>query len=157
MATSGRRSKKDDAESMTSDRFVVDASVAIAWVHPGQATVATQTLLSSLAEGAVFEVPSIWPLEVANALISLKRRGRLTERERRLASEWLRLLPHAIDSEASVIAFDVLSDLAAKHGLSVYDAAYLELAGRRGLALVSKDGALLAAARKARVAVWAAS
>jgi predicted nucleic acid-binding protein len=147
MATSGRRSKKDDAESMTSDRFVVDASVAIAWVHPGQATVATQTLLSSLAEGAVFEVPSI----------SLKRRGRLTERERRLASEWLRLLPHAIDSEASVMAFDVLSDLAAKHGLSVYDAAYLELAGRRGLALVSKDGALVAAARKARVAVWAAS
>jgi len=142
---------------MTSDRFVVDASVAIAWVDRGQATVATQTLLSSLAEGAVFEVPSIWPLEVANALISLKRRGRLTERERRLASEWLRLLPHAIDSEASVMAFDVLSDLAAKHGLSVYDAAYLEMAGRRGLALVSKDGALVAAARKARVAVWAAS
>ena len=74
-----------------------------------------------------------------------------------MASEWLRLLPHAIDSEASVMAFDVLSDLAAKHGLSVYDAAYLELAGRRGLALVSKDGALVAAARKARVAVWAAS
>ena len=75
MPTSGRRSKMDDAESMTSDRFVVDASVAIAWVHPGQATVATQTLLSSLAEGAVFEVPSIWPLEVANVAAARKARG----------------------------------------------------------------------------------
>jgi hypothetical protein len=68
---------------MTPTRFVADASVAIGWVHPGQATPATQAMLAAIAAGAVCEVPAIWPLEVANALLVLRRRGRITERERR--------------------------------------------------------------------------
>ena len=80
-------------------RFVADASVAIAWVHPGQATATTQALLASIADGAVFEVPVIWPLEVANALLVLRRRGRLTERERKVAAETLHMLP-SIRTEA---------------------------------------------------------
>jgi predicted nucleic acid-binding protein len=47
-----------------------------------------------------------------------------------------------------------LSELAAAHDLSVYDAAYLELAERRGLVLGCKDGPLRAAARRAGVALW---
>jgi len=68
-----------------SDAFVADASVAIAWVHPAQATDATQALLKSIRSGAGIHVPALWPLEVANALLVLTRRKRLTEDERRLA------------------------------------------------------------------------
>jgi len=135
-------------------RFVADASVAIAWVHPGQATTTTQALLASIADGAVFEVPVIWPLEVANALLVLRRRGRLTERERKVAAETLRMLPFIVDADTSSLAFGPLSEIGAKYGLSVYDAAYLDLAKRRGLPLACKDGPLLAATRKARVAIW---
>ena len=56
------------------ETFVVDASVAVAWVHPAQATAETQALLAALESGAVVEVPAIWPLEVANALLVLSRR-----------------------------------------------------------------------------------
>lgn len=138
-------------------RFVADASIAVAWIHPGQATAATQSMLAAIAEGAVFEVPVIWPLEVANALLVLKRRGRITERERKLALERLGALPHIIDGEAPAVAFGRLSELAAAYGLSVYDAAYLELAQRRQLPLGCKDGVLLAAARRARVGIWPAT
>lgn len=141
---------------MARGTFVADASVAIAWVHAGQATATTQALLVAIAEGAVFEVPGIWPLEVANALLVLRRRGVLTERERRLAAERLHMLPYVVDADTSFLAFGVLSEFGAKYGLSVYDAAYLELAKRRGLPLACKDGPLIAAARKARVAIWTA-
>lgn len=136
------------------DRFVADASVAIAWVHPDQATAATQAMLSAIAQGAVVEVPALWPLEVANALLSLTRRGKITERERKLALERLGMLPQVVDGDAASLAFSSVSDLARRHGLSVYDATYLELAKRRNLVLASKDAALLDAAKKARVAVW---
>lgn len=134
--------------------FVADASVAIAWVHAGQATPTTQALLAAIADGAIFEVPAIWPLEVANALLVLRRRGRLTERERTAAMEGLGRLPHVVDAEAIDLAFGPLCDLGAKYGISVYDAAYIELAKRRGLPLACKDGPLLAAARRARVPIW---
>jgi len=134
--------------------FVADASIAIAWIHPSQATAATQSMLAAIAEGAVFEVPAIWSLEVANALIVLKRRERITERERKFAIERLAMLPHVIDGESPAFAFGRISELAIKYGLSVYDAAYLELAQRRRLPLGCKDGPLLEAARKARVEIW---
>lgn len=139
---------------MKPTRFVADASVAIAWAHPGQATAATQAMLEAIAAGAVFEVPSLWPLEVANALLVLRRRGHITERERRLAAEHLLMLPHVIDGDGVSLAFTRLTDLGAKYDLSIYDAAYLELAMRRDLPLATKDGPLGTAARKARVATW---
>lgn len=142
---------------MPPPRFVADASVAIGWVHPAQATAMTQSLLGSIADGAIFEVPALWPLEVANVLLVLRRRGRLTERERKRAADTLQRLPHVVDGEASSAAFGVLSALAAKYGLSVYDAAYLELAIRRDLPLATKDASLVVAAKKARVAVCSAS
>jgi len=63
-------------------------------------------------------------------------------------------LPARIDHEAAVFAFGRLSDLATKHGLSVYDAAYLELAQRRKLALACKDEKLRQAARRSGVRLW---
>lgn len=134
--------------------FVADASVAIGWVHPAQATAHTRAMLDAIAEGATLEVPALWPLEVANALSVLQRRRKLTEDERQAGLGWLRGLPLRIDHEMAMLAFSRLSELASAHQLSVYDAAYLELAQRRRLVLGCKDGPLRTAARRARVSLW---
>jgi predicted nucleic acid-binding protein len=134
--------------------FVADASVAIGWVHPGQATAYTAAMLDAIADGAAIEVPALWPLEVANALTVLVRRKRLTEAERQVGLGWLRGLPLRIDHEMASLAFSRLSDLATAHQLSIYDAAYLELAQRRKLALACADGPLRKAARQSGVSLW---
>ena len=135
--------------------FVADASVAIGWVHPGQATPQTDAMLDAIADGATLEVPALWPLEVANALLVLVRRRKLTEEDRQAGLGWLRGLRIRVDHEMSALALSRLSELATTHRLSVYDAAYLELALRRSLILGCKDGPLRTAARKADVRLWA--
>ena len=134
--------------------FVADASVAIGWVHPAQATSETAAMLAAIAEGATLEVPAIWPVEVANALLVLVRRRKLTEDDRQTALRWLGGLRVRVDDEGTFLAFSRLSELAATHQLSVYDAAYLELAQRRKLALGCKDGPLRKAASHALVGLW---
>lgn len=134
--------------------FIADASVALGWVHPGQATAHTTAMLEAVAEGATIEVPALWLLEVANALTILVRRRKLTEAERQTGLGWLRGLPLRIDHEMASLAFSRLSDLASAHQLSVYDAAYLELAQRRKLVLGCKDGPLRKAARQSGVRLW---
>ena len=69
--------------------FIADASVAVGWVHPAQATTQTAAMLDALADGATLEVPALWPLEVTNALTALVRRKKLTEAERQAALGWL--------------------------------------------------------------------
>ena len=92
---------------------------------------------------------------MANALKVLVRRRKLSEDERQTGLGWLRALPLRIDHEMASLAFSRLSELAAAHQLSVYDAAYLELAQRRRLALGCKDGPLRKAAKQAGVSLWA--
>jgi predicted nucleic acid-binding protein len=134
--------------------FVADASVAIGWVHPGQATKQTAAMLAAIADGATLEIPALWPLEVANALLVLVRRRKLTEDDRQVALGWLRGLRLRLDHEMTALAFSRLSELADAHQLSVYDAAYLELAQRRKLVLGCKDGPLRTAATHAGVTLW---
>jgi predicted nucleic acid-binding protein len=135
--------------------FVADASVAIGWVHPAQATGQTAAMLDAIADGATLEVPALWPLEVANALLVLVRRRKLQEDERQSGLGWLRGLRLRLDHDMASLAFSRLSELAAAHQLSVYDAAYLDLAQRRRLVLGCKDGPLRTAAQHAGVGLWA--
>lgn len=134
--------------------FVADASVAVGWVHPAQATSQTAAMLDAIAGGATLEVPALWPLEVANALTVLMRRRKLTHEERDTALGWLRALRLRVDHEMASLAFSRLSELAITYGLSVYDAVYLELAQRRKLLLGCKDGPLRKAAAKSGVQLW---
>jgi predicted nucleic acid-binding protein len=134
--------------------FAVDASVAVAWVHPAQATRQTNRMLDAIAEGATLEVPALWPVEVANALTVLVRRRKITADERQTALAWLRRLGPRVDHEMAALAFTRLSEMAADYRLSVYDAAYLELATRRQLALGCKDGPLRNAAKQCGVRLW---
>lgn len=135
------------------DRLVVDASVATAWVHPAQATTQTDALLIQIGQGTKVVVPALWPLEMANVLLVLERRKKLTAEERTTALIALRALAFTLDHEMSVLAFTKLSQLGSELALSVYDAAYLELALRLKLPLACKDGPLREAARRRRVQV----
>lgn len=128
--------------------FVIDASVGFAWVHPHQATTETDKLLDSLGRGTLVIVPSLWSLEVANALLVAVRRKKMTAQERTSALEYLRCLNITIDSEGSALAFSTLSALAETYDLSIYDACYLELALRRRVPLGSRDAPLCAAAKQ---------
>ena len=114
--------------------FVADASVAVGWVHPARATPEMAAMLDAIAEGA--------------------RRRKLTQDERQTALGWLRVLPLRVDHEMSSLAFSRLSELATSHHLSVYDAAYLELAQRRKLMLSCTDGPLRNAALQSGVRIW---
>lgn len=128
--------------------IVVDATVSAAWFLPDEATPFTEATLQATARGEVW-VPALRLLEIGNLMLSAQRRKRITETKRReliAAASALRL---RIDREP--VAMTELDTLAARHGLSTYDASYLELALRRGLPLATQDQALLAAMAAAGV------
>jgi predicted nucleic acid-binding protein len=133
--------------------FVLDCSVTLAWCFPDEKATYPDSVLDALADTTAW-VPSLWHLEVANALLSGERRQRATEAD---TVNWLRLLralPISIDDETVNRARADILHLARARNLSSYDAAYLELALRRGLPLATLDGELLAAAKAAGVAEY---
>ena len=135
------------------EAFVADASVGVAWVHPAQVTPETALLLEAVSDGAQVFAPALWPLEVSNALLVLVRRKKLTLGERGRSLSGIQNLRVSLDHEMSSLAFTKLSGLAHEHELSVYDAAYFELAQRLKLPLACKDGKLRHAARRAHIKV----
>lgn len=132
------------ADAAASPGWVIDASVTLPWFFPDEATPFTEGLLDALGAQPLW-APTLWVLECTNVLQSAQRRRRIdAQRRAEIASE-LSALPVRIDSE--IPDFVSLDRLAAAHGLSAYDAAYLELALRRSLTLVSLDARLIAAAK----------
>ena len=131
---------------------VVDSSVTVAWLLADERTEATVSVFRTVArQGAV--APSIWPIEVANALTIAKRRSRITHAVRDQHLSDLARLPIDIDSDTVAHAWNATLKLADAHGLTVYDAAYLELAQRRRLPLATLDTALIRAANAAGLQV----
>src|SRR5437868_7349945 len=102
--------------------WVIDSSVAFSWVHASQATAETDHLLEELEAGAEVVIPALWFAEVANSLLALQRRRKLTNEQRKLALQTLSSLGLTIDDEPARTTFTTTSDLAEKHGLTVYDA-----------------------------------
>jgi predicted nucleic acid-binding protein len=132
--------------------FVLDNSVALAWCFEDEQTPDLLALLDRVAEaGAV--APMVWPLEAQNGLLMAERRRRLDAGKRAQLAQLLRDLPIALDAETAGQAWTDTTRLADRHGLSVYDASYLEVARRRGLPLATTDRALRAAAEASGVAL----
>ena len=119
--------------------FVLDASATLPWCFEDEATTATEALLAQLKTGDTALVPAHWPFEIANGLLTAVRRGRISGEKRGRFLTDLRSLPIQIDPESTAEAFDSALALAERYGLTVYDAAYLELAKRRGLPLGSLE------------------
>lgn len=128
-------------------RFVLDASIVLTWCFPDEEARKAEEISERIALGDQPAVTSFWRHEVLNALLMGERRKRLTSDLTRTFIQDLERLPVKVDAPESVIVFQVTQGLCRKHGLTAYDAAYLELAMRNRFALATADGALERAAR----------
>ncbi|MCB9949156.1 MAG: type II toxin-antitoxin system VapC family toxin [Rhodospirillaceae bacterium] len=130
--------------------LVLDCSVAVSWCFEDEAAPEIDALLETVRdEGAI--VPTLWHLEVANVLVMAERRGRLSAADTAARLHLLGELPVDTDDGTAHRAWAETIALARAQHLTAYDAAYLELAMRKGLPLATKDGDLAAAARRSGV------
>jgi predicted nucleic acid-binding protein len=133
--------------------FVVDASITLAWCFEDELKPGTDDVLHRLLlEGGI--APAHWPLEIANALRFAASSGRVDSaaigRARSIVSDLpIDVLPVQTSTALGLI------EPAQRHDLTVYDAAYMQLADIRGLGLATLDQRLAAACRSAGVSVIA--
>ena len=132
------------------EEFVLDSSMAVAWSFEDETDDYADYVQGQLSTKRAI-VPSLWPLEVANALLVGERRKRSTEADTSNWTTMLAGLPIRIDDQTNAHAWTTTLGLARFHNLSAYDAAYLELAIRRSLPLATLDEQLKAAAKTAGV------
>lgn len=124
--------------------------MALAWCFADEQEPYAVAVLRLLENRAAI-VPSVWPLEVANAFVIAERRGRLQPARTAALIAEIAKLGIEVDSHTSVQAWKETLTLARRYGLSVYDAAYLELAIRESLPLATLDQALAKVARRVKL------
>ena len=126
--------------------LVLDSSATLAWIYSDETTDPIRRLFDAVADdGAV--VPALWRLEIANSLTVAVRRGRIDANFRRAVLSDLALLDITADDHTDVHAWGETLSVADRFQLTVYDAAYLELAQRRNLPLATLDRELRVAAK----------
>ena len=118
--------------------LVLDSSAALAWIYDDEATDEIRRVFEAVAEQGAF-VPSLWRLEIANSLTVAVRNGRVDHEFRRGALADLRDLDVIVDSQTDSRAWNATLEFADRFLLTVYDAAYVELAHRRALPLATLD------------------
>lgn len=131
--------------------FVLDNSVVTGWFLPEQATAYCAAIAVQLESDKAL-VPALWQLELANVLKTACTRGKLALDTVRQILDALGNLPIEIDAGPAP-GHRQLFELAMRHKLSSYDAAYLELAMRHGLPIATQDVQLKEAAIAAGIDV----
>ena len=126
--------------------FVLDCSIAVAWLFDDEARPETDALLDRLKDDSAL-VPGLWRLEIGNVLARAERHKRASGAQVAAHLDLLNRLPIVTDTETDRRASREILTLARSERLTTYDAAYLELAMRRGIALATLDNALIQAAR----------
>jgi predicted nucleic acid-binding protein len=129
-------------------RLVIDGSVAVSWFLQDEHAPYAKEVRARIPDSDIVCVPAHWMLEVVNALLVAERRKRIAAADVNHAASILRQMPIRSDPETSDQTGGQTLELARQHSLSIYDAAYLELALRLGAALASLDEPLKAAAVK---------
>jgi len=133
--------------------IVVDASVALAWCFPDETSDYADAVLVSLKGGTV-NVPSIWAVEIANAVLVGERRKRIKPGDVRRFEELLGALTILESSQTVAEAMANVVPLARAYQLSAYDAAYLDIALRQKALLATLDSSLQKAGRAAGIKVF---
>jgi len=118
--------------------LVLDSSITLAWVYSDETTEPVRQVFNMLSHSGAW-VPGLWRLEVANVLEMGVRRKRHDAKFRDATLADLAQLPIQIDIETDKHAWSATLRLAERHQLTLYDAAYLELALRRSLPLATLD------------------
>jgi len=132
--------------------LVLDASLTLSWYFEDEQTPVGEAVMDRVAMEGAF-VPSLWRYEVANGFLRAIRRKRIFAAYRDASLAELRHLPITIDRIGDDMTWTATLALADRFQLSIYDAAYLELAKRRGLPLATGDQALGAAAQTLELTV----
>ena len=117
----------------------------MAWCFADESTPQTLEIQERLVSEAAI-VPAHWFLEVANVLAMAEERKRISSNDAQQFVQLLSILDIQVDEDSSRRAFDHLLPLCRAHGLTSYDAAYLDLVMRRRLPLASLDDVLRQAA-----------
>ena len=118
--------------------MILDASITGVWLFDDELDPRADVALTRL-EDDVALVPQLWHVEVRSVLLVAERRGRIRAGEVDERLLWLGGLPIQTDAQPYL---DTALSLARTHGLSFYDAVYLELAQRRQATLATLDAAL---------------
>ena len=132
--------------------LVLDCSITLAWVYSDETTEPVRRVFELLRPSGAW-VPGLWRLEVANVLEMGVRRKRHDAAFRDATLADLAQLPIQVDAETDQHAWGATLHLAKRHQLTLYDAAYLELALRRDLPLATLDEDLRRAASTEKVAL----
>lgn len=135
-----------------SGAFVVDCSIAMAWLFHDEATPRTADLLNRLTNETAL-VPAWWFIEITNVLAMAERKGRITPAQSDAFIANLDKLGIERDDAAPDRAFTHLLALCRTHKLTSYDAIYLDLAVRRNLPLATLDDDLRKTAKKLGVSL----
>jgi predicted nucleic acid-binding protein len=130
--------------------IVVDASIALAWCFPDEASDYADSILVAIKTQTLI-VPAIWAVEIANALLVGERRKRIRQPDVRRFVELLKGLNIAEDAQPVADTVSNIFPLAQNYRLSAYDAAYLDVAVRRDIPLATLDGDLREAALAAGI------
>jgi predicted nucleic acid-binding protein len=126
--------------------LVLDTSATLAWVYSDESSEPIEELFHEVTRSGAW-VPGLWRLEIANVLEMGVRRGRHSSAFRDSTLSDLALLEIQIDPDTNHHAWGATVQLAKRHRLTAYDAAYLELALRRSLPLATLDEELRGAAK----------
>jgi predicted nucleic acid-binding protein len=133
--------------------IVIDASVALAWCFPDEASDYADGVLQALENQTVL-VPAIWATEITNALLVGERRKRIKQPEMRRFVELLKGLSIFEDEQPFAETVGNVLPLAREYDLSAYDAAYLDVAVRHGAPLATLDAPLQKAGRTAVIKIF---
>lgn len=132
--------------------IVLDSSIAIAWAYASETTQAIDDVFQQVRRSGAW-VPGLWRLEVANVLEMSVRRKRHDSDFRDATLADLAQLSIQVDSDTDQHAWGATLRLAERHRLTLYDAAYLELALRRNLPLATLDEDLRRGAKADKVSL----
>jgi predicted nucleic acid-binding protein len=132
--------------------FVLDCSITMAWCFDDESNDSTDSILESFNSRTAV-VPTIWSLEVANVLLIAKKKNRITEIQSTSFMDALSALPIVVDPSTTSRAMHSIFALAGKSDLTIYNAAYLELAIREKIPLLTLDHDLIKAAKKLHIPV----
>lgn len=124
---------------------VADNSVIVGWFVESQANAYTRRVRRHAAREGLL-APQLWPVEFASVLRGLERRRLVAPHNVDRIAASVQALEIALDSAAPLRELIALSR---RFSVSCYDAAYLELALRRGVPLATRDSALARAAHSA--------
>ena len=125
--------------------IVIDASITIAALSPDERTSDTERYLEIIAADDVV-VPAIWALEIMHVFRRKITRGLLAADIAGEALAVAQMLNTRVSSISAAVAFADVGRLTRVHGLSPYDASYLDCALRLEYPLASLDRRMRAAA-----------